>query len=243
MLVLLWSMLLHGALIVAWVSLASPLFEAGDVDATVVVPELSVSFETSPAVVSEDDAPLPQETPPEVLLTPVKPLRMSVDELDLQSDTMHPVEKELVLVDSLDARPSFSEEFEPSYAPVKPAASVERPVKSAPESQPKPARQAPAAQSAKASARTTPPRPTATKNPYYPLGAKAAGQHGIAYVRVTVSSGGRVQEVRIHRSTGNSSLDASALACVRGWRFAPALREGKAVAASALVKVSFRLSN
>lgn len=243
--VFLWSTLLHGVLIAVCVSLASPLFEAGEVAGAAVVPELAVSFETPPAVPNKDEAPLPKETPPEVLPNPVKPLRMSVEELDLPSDAMPPAEKEmvLVLVDSQDASQLASEAFEPSYTPSQPAASAKPTVKSAPESQPKPARRAPAAQSAKADARTTPPRPTVTKNPYYPLGAKTAGQHGTAYVRVTVSSGGRVQEVRIHRSTGNSSLDASALACVRGWRFAPALREGKPVAASALVKVSFRLSN
>jgi protein TonB len=39
-----------------------------------------------------------------------------------------------------------------------------------------------------------------------------------------VAADGRVIQASVHRSSGVASLDAAALAAVRGWRFSPAAR-------------------
>lgn len=85
------------------------------------------------------------------------------------------------------------------------------------------------------------PRPLLTRVPVYPYAAKKRGEQGQVLVRVRVNEAGRVESSTLYRSCGHDDLDAAAVACVWKWSFAPGLAGGKAVASSAVVRVSFRL--
>lgn len=92
-----------------------------------------------------------------------------------------------------------------------------------------------------------PPRPLSeaagNRPPNYPDSAKQRGEQGRALLRVDVTVEGRAATVSVLRSTGFPRLDQSAVDAVRGWRFIPATRGGRPVAAAAEVPVNFQLSS
>lgn len=78
--------------------------------------------------------------------------------------------------------------------------------------------------------------------PRYPPRALRAGQQGEVLLRVLVDTDGRVQAVSIERSSGHRLLDEAAKQQVlTRWRFHPAQRGGRAIAAYALVPIDFSL--
>ncbi|PRH82896.1 energy transducer TonB [Arenimonas caeni] len=78
--------------------------------------------------------------------------------------------------------------------------------------------------------------------PRYPREALRAGHEGTVMLRVLVDEAGRPVEVSIEASSGHRELDRVArLQVLERWRFHPAQRGGRAVAAYALVPVVFRL--
>ncbi len=77
--------------------------------------------------------------------------------------------------------------------------------------------------------------------PRYPLEARRRHQQGRVLLRVHVGINGRARSVRISKSSGYGLLDRAAIGAVRRWRFRPAMRNGKAVSATVIVPVSFRL--
>lgn len=79
------------------------------------------------------------------------------------------------------------------------------------------------------------------REPYYPLDALQAGREGRVVLLVKITSAGRAADIRVARSSGTPSLDASAIATVRDWQFSPAKRQGRAVVHEALVPVNFRI--
>lgn len=79
--------------------------------------------------------------------------------------------------------------------------------------------------------------------PPYPLLARRRGDEGRVVLRVQVSAAGLAEQVQLHRSSGNDSLDEAALNTVRNWRFVPAQRGDTPVAASVLVPITFKLEN
>jgi len=81
------------------------------------------------------------------------------------------------------------------------------------------------------------PKLVSSSPPIYPANAKRDGAQGIAYVKVSLTSAGRVADCSIYRSTGNTALDTAALKTVRNWRFTPA-SDGTEV----LVTVTFKLT-
>lgn len=81
------------------------------------------------------------------------------------------------------------------------------------------------------------------RQPDYPRAAMEAGVEGTAIVRVTLSSGGSITAISLHRSTGHAALDAAAVKAVRGWSFMPAVRNGQAIASIVQVPVNFRLND
>ncbi|MCB1063211.1 MAG: energy transducer TonB [Verrucomicrobiae bacterium] len=91
------------------------------------------------------------------------------------------------------------------------------------------------------SSKAIPPRPLSPVGPSYPSSARKSGKEGTAWVLVVVKSNGSLRSASIHRSTGTRALDASALACVKRWKFKAGQKDGHAIEASALVKVSFHL--
>lgn len=83
---------------------------------------------------------------------------------------------------------------------------------------------------------------TATPPPY-PAEALRAGIEGTVMLKVLVGPDGKPEQVVIARSSGSRVLDAAARRHVlAAWRFHPALRDGHAIAAWALVPVRFDLN-
>lgn len=87
-------------------------------------------------------------------------------------------------------------------------------------------------------------RPDASRNapPRYPESARRAKQEGRVMVRASISAEGRVQSVRVLRSSGHSVLDRAALDAVRRWRFVPRQVNGKPSPGEVDVPVNFFLT-
>jgi protein TonB len=84
-----------------------------------------------------------------------------------------------------------------------------------------------------------PPRLIRKVKPVYPPDAFKKKVEGTVLVEIVIGADGRVVQARVLRSV--PSLDAAALAAVRQWTFAPAIKNGLAVATSALAPVSFQI--
>ncbi len=79
--------------------------------------------------------------------------------------------------------------------------------------------------------------------PHYPPDAVAKGQEGIVVLRVSIQEDGGVDDVKLQRSSGFSSLDEAAVSTVRDrWRFAPARQGGTNIASQEILWVRFLLS-
>ena len=78
-------------------------------------------------------------------------------------------------------------------------------------------------------------------SPRYPPEARAAGREGRVRAKLLISAQGTVSEVALVVSSGTECLDRAALEALKGWRFLPARREGKPVAAWVIVPVRFSL--
>jgi protein TonB len=79
--------------------------------------------------------------------------------------------------------------------------------------------------------------------PEYPRVARQRRLSGQVLLEVSVAADGSVIQVRVKRGSGHGLLDRAALGTVQRWRFVPARRLGKAVAATVEVPVRFSLSN
>lgn len=90
----------------------------------------------------------------------------------------------------------------------------------------------------------SPPRPAsgaANVAPEYPLNSRMRGEQGRVTLRVQVGADGQVAEVEIVATSGFATLDRAAQRAVRGWRFEPAMQDGRPVPATVSVPVTFRL--
>lgn len=79
--------------------------------------------------------------------------------------------------------------------------------------------------------------------PAYPEEARRRGIGGTVVLRVLVSTEGRVDEVAVARSSGDASLDRAAEQAARGWRFRPARRAEKVIAAWVVMPVEFHIED
>lgn len=77
--------------------------------------------------------------------------------------------------------------------------------------------------------------------PVYPVKSQRRREQGRVLLRVQVSAQGTAERVEIHASSGHVRLDSAALEAVKRWRFVPARRGDRAVAASVVVPIVFRL--
>ena len=75
----------------------------------------------------------------------------------------------------------------------------------------------------------------------YPRESQINHEQGTVILRVLVSAEGLVQAVEIEKTSGYLRLDHAARDAVKGWSFHPALRNGAAQSAWALVPVTFNL--
>jgi protein TonB len=77
--------------------------------------------------------------------------------------------------------------------------------------------------------------------PMYPESARRRGIEGTAQVALRLAASGRVDEVRLHRTSGDPGLDGAALASVRRWRFDPPPPGAEWRGVWFLVPIEFRL--
>lgn len=82
-----------------------------------------------------------------------------------------------------------------------------------------------------------PPLLTKAVRPKYPKAARREGIGGVVLVEFVVDDAGRVVAPRVVQSV--RGLDEAALECVRKWRLAPALKNGKAVSTVVRAPVVF----
>ncbi len=83
------------------------------------------------------------------------------------------------------------------------------------------------------------PVPLKLTKPRYPPEAFAKRVEGKVVLEILIDASGRVIEARVVQSV--PLLDAAALETVREWRFTPAIKDGRAVAALARAPVTFRI--
>jgi protein TonB len=75
--------------------------------------------------------------------------------------------------------------------------------------------------------------------PPYPAWSRRLGETGTVVLRVELGETGHVEVARVSTSSGYPRLDDAALAVVRTWRCAPAIRNGQPVRAVALQPFAF----
>lgn len=85
------------------------------------------------------------------------------------------------------------------------------------------------------------PRYRSNARPSYPLAARLRGYEGVVLLSVEVSAEGRVDDLKVKRSSGYDVLDRSALEAVLTWTFEPARRMGRPVRIQVDVPVKFLL--
>lgn len=78
--------------------------------------------------------------------------------------------------------------------------------------------------------------------PRYPREALASGLEGTVLLQVLVGPDGRPLDVQVHQGSGYRVLDDAARRQVlRHWRFQPAMMDGRAVQATGIVPIDFKL--
>ncbi len=77
--------------------------------------------------------------------------------------------------------------------------------------------------------------------PRYPRMARRRGIEGRVVLRVLVGADGLPLSIDVHKSSGHSVLDRTAVKAFGKWQFQPARRAGIAVTASVDIPISFRL--
>lgn len=77
--------------------------------------------------------------------------------------------------------------------------------------------------------------------PVYPAMSRRKHEQGKVLLHVRVSAQGTAERVEIQTGSGHVRLDSAALEAVKRWRFVPARRGDRAVAASVIVPIVFRL--
>lgn len=98
-----------------------------------------------------------------------------------------------------------------------------------------------------------PPKVVATAGTAYPgdafrltvrraeLGASAVieGTEGTVAIRALILATGEVRAVEMTESSGSDALDRAAVEAVRGWRFAPATRDGAPIDAYVTLRIRY----
>lgn len=77
--------------------------------------------------------------------------------------------------------------------------------------------------------------------PVYPNMSRRLREVGVVQLRVHVSTAGEPMEIQLFKTSGFERLDASALAAVQKWKFAPAKQNGNSVEAWVIVPIEFSL--
>jgi len=80
-------------------------------------------------------------------------------------------------------------------------------------------------------------------SPVYPRLSRRNGEEGTVWIRVWVSTKGKVEKAEVEKSSGFHRLDAAALKAARKTRFTPAQKNGMAVAAEIELPFGFKLTD
>jgi TonB family protein len=86
----------------------------------------------------------------------------------------------------------------------------------------------------------TAPRVTYHPEPDYPRKGRDGKKEGTVVLKLVVGSDGLTRNFEVVNSL-SPGFDKEAISAVKKWRFAPATKDGKPVAAQISVQVSFRL--
>lgn len=87
-----------------------------------------------------------------------------------------------------------------------------------------------------------PPRVISSYKPPYPASARSSGVEGTTLVKVLVNASGKVEDAILAGSSGNKSLDDTAIKALFRWRFAPAKDAfGKACPCYITIPIKFTL--
>lgn len=76
----------------------------------------------------------------------------------------------------------------------------------------------------------------------YPPEAAAAGHEGTVRLAFTITDKGTVADPKVDVSSGYPELDAAALACVKDWRYRPAMQNGQPISVPWMAVVNWSLS-
>ncbi len=83
------------------------------------------------------------------------------------------------------------------------------------------------------------PKPVHMLRPRYPQDAFERKIEGVVVIEILIDATGRVSATHVVKSI--SALDEAAVACVAGWTFEPAVKDGRPVATVARAPVTFRI--
>ena len=88
-----------------------------------------------------------------------------------------------------------------------------------------------------------PPRPLKTIRPDYPKGARQRGEEGNVDLELAINANGRVESVSVVKSSGFPELDAAAMRAAKNARFTPAKSGRVAIASTARLTITFKLTS
>lgn len=77
--------------------------------------------------------------------------------------------------------------------------------------------------------------------PDYPPLARMTGVEGIVVLAILIDEAGNAEEIEVVKSLGNTGCDEAAVKAVKQWQFAPAMRQGRPIAARVTVPILFNL--
>lgn len=76
---------------------------------------------------------------------------------------------------------------------------------------------------------------------FYPPAARQAGEEGTTTVDIGIGPNGQITSLTVQVSSGKSRLDQAALACLRAWRWSPAMLGDAAIESHVSQSISWRL--
>lgn len=217
---------------------------------TLMLHAAALSLLNRPATIPVTAPPRPQPVSVELVAAVPEAVVPEVVEPAAPSEPEPPLAPEIKTVDENALLPPVVEKKPPPVAKKKVSVKKRRPTPK-PLAEPKPAlASAPSAATpspAAAEAPLTPPLANAdylhNPTPSYPDVAISRGYEGTVLLNVQVGADGRVQTIRIQKSSGYSALDDAARDTVLRWSFVPARRGNQAVSGWVIVPIDFSLNS
>ena len=88
-----------------------------------------------------------------------------------------------------------------------------------------------------------PPKILFETMPQYPIEASVNGYEGDVLLKFIISENGRVEDVKVTKSSGYEILDNEAIRSIKEWKFIPArLKSGESIKSAAEKLFAFKLS-